>query len=98
MEADPIGVITLGAGIITLVGSILIRDRQLLRIISEGDEKLHVRLNRAQDIFVRRDDLNGHIQTIENTVNQMREEQRETNRRIDSLLTELTKRNNHDKI
>lgn len=92
MESEAPGLITLGLGILALIGSMLVRDRQIQRMISEGDEKLHIRLNRAQDVFVRRDDLNGHIQSIENTVNQMREEQRETNRRIDQLLAALTKK------
>lgn len=92
MESEAPGLITLVLGILALIGSMLVRDRQIQRMISEGDEKLHIRLNRAQDVFVRRDDLNGHIQSIENTVNQMREEQRETNRRIDQLLAALTKK------
>lgn len=73
-----------------LVGGIIVRDRQVHKAISDGDEKLHERLNKVQSEYVRRDDLNGHIQSIENSVNQMREEQRETNRRIDALLAAMT--------
>tara|TARA_Y100001973_G_scaffold106643_1_gene186059 strand:- start:7970 stop:8257 length:288 start_codon:yes stop_codon:yes gene_type:complete len=80
---------------ISLIGGIIVRDRQVMRAINEGDEKLHQRINRVSDTYVRRDDLNGHIQSIENTVNQMREEQRETNRRIDALLAAMTKANNN---
>ena len=75
---------------VSMIGGIIIRDRQVIRMINEGDEKLHQRVNKVEHDYVRRDDLNGHIQTIENTVNQMREEQRETNRRIDSVLTVLS--------
>lgn len=75
---------------ISMIGGVIVRDRQVTKMINEGDEKLHQRINLIQHDYVRRDDLNGHIQTIENTVNQMREEQRETNRRIDNLLTVLS--------
>lgn len=77
--------------LVGLIGGIIARDRQLMNKISDGDEKLHDRITKVQAEYVRRDDLNGHIQSIENSVNQMREEQRETNRRIDMLLTSLSK-------
>ena len=75
---------------VSMIGGIIVRDRQIMNKISEGDEKLHDRITKVQSEYVRRDDLNGHVQSIENSVNQMREEQRETNRRIDALLTTLT--------
>ena len=77
-------------GVIGLIGGLIARDRQVHKTIAEGDEKLSNRITRVQEQYVRRDDLNGHIQTIENSVNQMREEQRETNRRIDAVLTTLS--------
>lgn len=85
-------IIGIAIAVVSLVGGIIVRDRQVMRNIVEGDEKLHQRINRVQDTYVRRDDLNGHIQSIENTVNSMREEQRETNRRIDALLAAMTKK------
>ena len=78
--------------LIGLVGGIVARDRQLMSEIAKGDEKLHDKIAKMQSDYVRRDDLNGHIQSIENSVDQMREEQRETNRRIDVLLTALSKK------
>ena len=78
--------------LIGVIGGIIVRDRQVMKAINDGDEKLHDRITKVQSEYVRRDDLNGHIQSIENSVNQMREEQRETNRRIDALLTTLTKK------
>lgn len=78
-------------GLGALIGGIIVRDRQVMKAINDGDEKLHDRITKVQSEYVRRDDLNGHIQSIENSVNQMREEQRETNRRIDMLLTSLSK-------
>lgn len=79
-------------GVVGLIGGLIARDRQVHKTIAEGDEKLSNRITRVQEQYVRRDDLNGHIQTIENSVNQMREEQRETNRRIDAVLTTLSRK------
>jgi len=83
-----LGILIAGAA---SVGGIIMRDRHVLKSISEGDEKLHVRINTFEKSFVRRADLNGHMQTIENMVNQMREEQRETNQRIDRVLQLMIK-------
>ncbi len=82
--------IAIGLTVVGLIGGIIVRDRQVMKAISDGDNVLHVRINKVQSEYVRRDDLNGHIQSIENSVNQMREEQRETNRRIDQLLTAMS--------
>ena len=79
-------------GIVAMIGGFIVRDRQVMHNITNGDEKLHERINRMQIDFVRRDDLNGHIDRIEQQVGGMREEQRETNRRIDALITALTKK------
>lgn len=87
----------------TLIGGIIVRDRQVMKSINDGDSKLHEKLDRVAETYVRRDDLNGHIQSIENICNQirtdqseatrqMREEQRTTNSRIDELLTAISKR------
>lgn len=79
-------------GLFTAVGGLIVRDRQVMKSINDGDEKLHERINNVQANYVRRDDLNGHIQSIENNVRSMREEQRETNRRIDAVLGALAKK------
>ena len=84
-----IGVIITG---IAVMGGIIMRDRHVLSSISKGDERLHTRINQFEKGFVRRADLNGHIQSLETMVNQMRDEQRETNRRIDRLLQIMTKK------
>lgn len=88
-------VVSTAIGLVVLIGGIIVRDRQVMKTINDGDEKLHQRINRVSDTYVRRDDLNGHIKHIEQMVNQMREEQRETNRRIDALLAAMTKLNDN---
>ncbi len=82
--------IGIGLTVVAIIGGIIVRDRQVMKAIADGDNVLHARVTRVQEEYVRRDDLNGHISSIENSVNQMREEQRETNRRIDALLTAMS--------
>lgn len=41
-----------GAGfVVTLIGGVIARDRAMTRLISDGDDELHSRLNRARDEF-----------------------------------------------
>lgn len=73
--------------VIGVVGGVIVRDRQVQRNIAEGDNVLHARITKVQEEYVRRDDLYNHVRSIENSVNQMREEQRATNGRIDAVLS-----------
>lgn len=88
-----------------LIGGMIVRDRQVHKSINEGDEKikqelykvadhLHARVTKVQEEYVRRDDMLQHIARIENSVDSMVRQQNETNRRIDTLLTVLTKQHN----
>lgn len=94
------------AGIlITVVGAVIARDRAITNMIhrnhdaalkesNDGDDKLHERINRTRDEmhdqFVRRTDLDGHLQRIEKGVTELRaemqQERRETNARLDAVL------------
>jgi uncharacterized membrane protein YhiD involved in acid resistance len=79
-----------GLTVLAIVGGIILRDRQVMSTIQDGDDKLHHRINDTRDQYVRRDDLAQHIQRIEKTVDEMRiemREQRRTNERLDSTLT-----------
>lgn len=84
-------VVTTAIALVALIGGIVVRDRQVHKAISEGDAKLYDRIAEVERSYVRRDDLNGHIEAIQNSVREMREEQRNTTKRIDELLTTLTK-------
>ena len=79
-------IVATGISIAVLVGGMIMRDRQVMKAIAEGDAELHHRINEVKDSYVRRDDLNGHMNTIEESVKAMRVEQRATNSRIDNLL------------
>lgn len=101
MEIDLSTLLTAGIALAALVGGMIIRDRQVMKAIGDGDERerkhtdeltaeLHKRINRMQENYARRDDLDKHMETIEGMVNSIRDEQRETNRRIDELLRAMT--------
>lgn len=79
-----------GLTVLAIVGGIILRDRQVMSTIQDGDDKLHHRVNETRDQYVRRDDLASHIQRIEKTVDEMRvemREQRHANERLDTTLT-----------
>lgn len=81
--------IALSVGMVTIIGGIIVRDRQVMKAIQDGDEKLHKRINTVEHSYVRKEDLNGHLRSIETLVTGVRDEQRATNTRIDNLLTIL---------
>jgi SMC interacting uncharacterized protein involved in chromosome segregation len=66
--------------------------------IKEGDDGLHERINRTRDDlsnhYVKRTDLDGHLQRIEKGVSEMRtemrEERRDTNNRLDAVLAAIS--------
>jgi len=67
-----------------------------------GDDALHQRINRTRDEmhehFVKRADLDGHLSRIEQRVSELRqdmkEERRETNQRLDAVLAAVRDRGN----
>ncbi len=92
-----LGFILSGAGLIAaLIGGVVARDRQMSRQIRDGDDKLHERINRVREDYVRRTDLDGHIQRLENNVDHLRAEVREhraeTTKRLDTLVALLSKK------
>lgn len=97
MDTDTL--ITIAVAVIAfvgMIGGILARDRQLTRLITDGDDKLHDRVNRVRDEYVRRADLNGHIQrldaNIQNLAKDMHDTSQETTRRLDAILTAMSKK------
>lgn len=81
--------------LVTVIGGIIARDRQLARMIQDGDEKLHDRINRVREDMVHRSDLDSHIQRLDKSVGELRsdvkEQGKETTRRLDTLVTLLSK-------
>lgn len=64
--------------------------------IKSGDEALHARINKVRDDYVRREDLNGHINRLERNVDDLRNEIRinsgETGKRLDAILIAVQKK------
>ena len=85
-------IIALAVSIVSMVGGIIVRDRQVIRMINSGDERICDKLSQVEKNYVRIEHMNGHIKTIENMIQAMRQEQQETNRRIDMVLSEIARR------
>lgn len=86
-----------GLTVLSIVGGVILRDRQVMQSISDGDDKLHSRVDKVKDEYVRRDDLASHIARIEKSVDEVkdgmreqRSEQQHTNERLDATLTSHT--------
>ena len=81
--------------VVVLVGGLLTRDRQMANQIRSGDDRLHERINRTRDEYVRRDDLDGHIRRLESSLGEAREEIRHSNsdinKRFDTVMETLGK-------
>lgn len=95
MNADWQWFIGAGFGLVTMVGGFIMRDRQVAKQIKDGDDRLHDRINRVRDDYVRRDDLHNHITRLDDNIKEMRKEMKEetskTNDRLDRLLAEISK-------
>ncbi len=76
--------------LITVIGGILVRDREVMRKIDEGDARLSERITKVQTEYARKEDLTDHVLRVEQSVESMRNELSETNRRIDSLILVLS--------
>ncbi len=76
--------------IIALIASF----RSLAASIKSGDDALHERINRTRDDYVRRVDLDGHVNQLRDGMKELKEETREstreTNKRLDQVLAVLT--------
>lgn len=96
MEDDLKWLVGFLVGIVGLIGGFITRDRQMAKQIREGDERLHARINRVKDEYVRKDDLDQTVKRLETGMKEMRDEIRhnnsETTKRLDSLIELQTKR------
>lgn len=72
-----LGIIMAGIGV---VGGFIVRDRQILQIIREGDDKANDRINTVRDEYVRRDDFERQVTRIEKSIDDVHTEMRELNR------------------
>ena len=75
--------------LVAMIGGFIARDRQVMARIQDGDEKIQKAMDDVRKEYVRRDDLKDHLQSIEKSLVQSRDEQREMARRIDALITSI---------
>lgn len=80
--------------IVSLLGGVIARDRNLMQSINEGDKRVETKVDDIRRDYVRRDDLDKHLMAIESNIKLIREENKESARRLDSFLNML--RNKHD--
>lgn len=78
------------------VGGYVTRDRAVIRQMRDGDDKLHVRVNRVERDFVRKEELRDHWERSEKAIAELRadvkEHARETNSRLDVIISMQSKR------
>ena len=81
------------AVLMAIVGWLVKEMRQLAERMGDGHDKLHERINRVREEYVRRDDLDGHLQRIDGNVNELRREiadsHRDVTKRLDAIVERL---------
>lgn len=61
--------------------------RNLSNRISSGNRDVHKRIDDVKDDYVRRDDLNGHIDRIDKNLRELRDETRQNHQQLLEALT-----------
>lgn len=93
MPVELTSLIAIGGFLVALVGGVITRDRYMASQIQRGDSRLHERIDRIREDYVKREDLDGHIERLEKGVRDVREDlkehSRETNRRLDTILSAI---------
>lgn len=78
---------------LAIIGALLAAFYRLSDAIKKGDDALHERVNDVRDQYARRSDLDGHMTRIDGSMRDMRadmkEQHRDTQQRLDSVLTAL---------
>lgn len=93
MQVDIMQIIPWGLTVLGLVSAAIVRDRYVMDKIAQKSHEtrehadtrvdaLHARINDIKDDYVRRDDLAGHLERIDDTLKGLREEQRKNNETV----------------
>jgi len=79
--------------IVSFIIALIAAFRSLSEKINAGDTQLHERVNRVKDDYVRRIDLDGHVNQLREGMKELKDETRdsakETNKRLDQVLAVL---------
>ncbi|WP_079212723.1 hypothetical protein [Brucella pituitosa] len=74
------------------ITTLIVAFRVLSRAIKDGDDALHSRINQVRDEYVRRIEFDAHFNRLREDFRAYREEAKETNRRLDELMTMLAQK------
>ncbi len=90
VNPDLLFVVTAALSLAGVIGGVVARDRQITRMIADGDKELHARVNRVREDMVRRSDLDGHLLRVDEAIkelrSELRESRKETTMRLDAIL------------
>lgn len=89
--------------LVTMIGGIMTRDRQILDKIEAGDKENRAKCDKAMEEqaqirreYVRRDELKDHILSMERILAQSREDQKDLTRRMDTFMATMSSKHNRD--
>ena len=84
--------LAIGGFLLTLIGGIIVRDRQVSKRISDGNEKLHDRIDEVKDTmnsdFARKDDVRESVRRVERSIETLGTEMRQNHKDLTQLLVE----------
>ena len=84
--------LAIGGFLLTLIGGIIVRDRQVSKKISDGNEKLHDRIDEVKDTmnseFARKDDVKESVRRVERSIETLGTEMRQNHKDLTKLLVE----------
>lgn len=84
--------LAIGGFLLTLIGGIIVRDRQVSKKISDGNEKLHDRIDELKDTmnseFARKDDVRESVRRVERSIETLGTEMRQNHKDLTQLLVE----------
>lgn len=72
---------------VTFATTLIAAFRNLANRITANNRELLGRIDEVKDNYVRRDDLNGHIDRIDRNLSELREETRENHRQLLAAIT-----------
>ena len=81
-------------GVVALVGGVITRDRQMSAQIRRVEDKLHERINKVKDDYVKKTDMDEQVRLLRDDIGRMRDEihedRAETNKRLDTIISSVT--------
>jgi len=87
--------LALGGFILTLIGGIIVRDRQISKRISDGNAATHKRIDELKDdvneSFARKDDVRDSVRRVERGIENLGNEMRQNHKDLTTLIVKELK-------